>query len=178
TLALVLVVWTFLLPSIPQAGEKRPPVFIAYLVVFIIHWAVLSTVSAFRLWRAGAAQPTVARRRMQLLAAASVGLVLAILLAGIPSGKYSVVAIVTGALGFASAAAFLFGLAPPPLVRVLWRGPEQARMQQAIASLLTFAQSQEEVASRVLEPATAIVGARAMAIRNAEGKVVAAWNVP
>jgi signal transduction histidine kinase len=30
----------------------------------------------------------------------------------------------------------------------------------------------------VLEPAAAIVGARAIAIRNAEGRVVAAWNVP
>ena len=50
--------------------------------------------------------------------------------------------------------------------------------QEAIASLLTFAESQEEVASRVLEPAADIVGARAIAIRNAEGKVVAAWNVP
>ena len=39
-------------------------------------------------------------------------------------------------------------------------------------------QSQEEVAARVLEPAAAIVGARALAIRNAEGRIVAAWNVP
>jgi signal transduction histidine kinase len=59
-----------------------------------------------------------------------------------------------------------------------WRLPEQARLQEAIASLLSFAESQEEVAQRVLEPAAAIVGARAMAIRNAEGRTVAAWNVP
>jgi hypothetical protein len=51
-------------------------------------------------------------------------------------------------------------------------------VQQAIVSLLTFAESQEEVASRVLEPAAGIVGARAIAIRNNEGVVVAAWNVP
>ena len=30
----------------------------------------------------------------------------------------------------------------------------------------------------MLEPAAAIVGARALAIRNAEGRIVAAWNVP
>jgi signal transduction histidine kinase len=47
-----------------------------------------------------------------------------------------------------------------------------------MAGLLSFAESQEEVASRVLEPAAAIVGARALAIRNAEGRIVAAWNVP
>jgi signal transduction histidine kinase len=51
-------------------------------------------------------------------------------------------------------------------------------VQAAIRSLLAFAESQEEVASRVLEPAAAIVGARAIAIRNADGTVVGAWNVP
>jgi signal transduction histidine kinase len=47
-----------------------------------------------------------------------------------------------------------------------------------MSGLLSFAESQEEVAARVLEPAAAIVGARALAIRNAEGRIVAAWNVP
>jgi signal transduction histidine kinase len=77
-----------------------------------------------------------------------------------------------------SVAAFFLGFAPPRILRMGWRLPEQARLQEAIASLLTFAQTQEEVAQRVLEPAAAIVGASAMAIRNAEGRVVAAWNVP
>ena len=43
---------------------------------------------------------------------------------------------------------------------------------------LVVLDSAEEVASRVLEPAAGIVGARAIAIRNAERRVVAAWNVP
>ncbi len=140
--------------------------------------AALSIISAGRLWQAGRAQPTVARRRMQLLAIASTGLVLALLLAVFTSDQYSTVALGSGLLGFLSAAAFLLGFAPPRLVRMWWRTPEQARVQEAIASLLSFATSQEEVAARVLEPAAAIVGARAVAIRNADGTVVAAWNVP
>lgn len=177
-LTVVLVVWTFALPSLPQPGEKRPWWFFAYIAVFMVHWAVLSSVSAVRLWRAGSAQPTVARRRMQLLATASVGLVLALLLAVFSTNRYSSLALATGILGLLSAAAFLLGFAPPAIIRMSWRTPEQARTQQAIASLLSFAASQEEVAARVLEPAAAIVGARAIAIRNAEGRVVAAWNVP
>jgi signal transduction histidine kinase len=51
-------------------------------------------------------------------------------------------------------------------------------MQQAITSLLAFAQTQEEVAARVLEPAAAIVGARAIAIANPDGELIASWNVP
>jgi signal transduction histidine kinase len=177
TLTALLTVWTFALPKIPQPGEPRSGVFIAYIVVFMIHWAVLSIVSARRLWRAGSSQPTVSRRRMHLLALALAGLIVALLLA-VPAGRNSGLAVASGALGSLSALAFLLGFAPPPLVRLWWRTPETARLQVAIASLLAFAESQEEVASRVLEPAADIVGARAIAIRNAEGKVVAAWNVP
>jgi signal transduction histidine kinase len=177
SLTALLTAWTFALPKIPQPGEPRSGVFVAYIVVFMIHWAVLSTVSARRLWRAGASQPTVSRRRMHLLALALGGLIVALLLA-VPAGQNSGLAVASGALGSLSAVAFLLGFAPPPLVRLWWRTPETARLQAAIASLLAFAESQEEVASRVLEPAADIVGARAIAIRNAEGKVVAAWNVP
>jgi signal transduction histidine kinase len=178
SLTAILVVWAFALPRIPQPGEPRPGFLIAFTVVFMIHWSVLSIVSARRLWLAGAAQPTVARRRMHLLAIASAGLVIALLLLIFTSDKNSALSVASGALGFLSAAAFLLGFAPPAIVRLWWRAPETARLQEAIASLFAFAQSQKEVASRVLGPAAAIVGARAIAIRNARGDVVAAWNVP
>ena len=174
----ILILWTFALPRLPQPGEPRPRFLIPYLIVFMIHWSALSIVSAVRLWRAGMAQPTVARRRMQLLSTASSGLVVALLLALITTDRYSGLSLASGALGFLSAAAFLFGFSPPPIVRLWWRVPEQTRVQEAVTGLLAFAESQEEVAARVLEPAAAIVGARAIAIRNTEGHVVAAWNVP
>ena len=178
SLTAILVIWTFLLPRVPESGESWPASFTAYVVVFMIHWTVLSTVSAARLWRAGAAQPTVARRRMQLLALATAGLVLALLLALFSSNDDSAFALATQVLALLAAAAFLVGFAPPQIFRIWWRIPEQVRTQQAIASLLSFAESQEEVAARVLEPAAQIVGARAIAIRNEEGQVVGAWNVP
>jgi signal transduction histidine kinase len=177
-LTTTLVVWTFALPSVPQSGEHRPQVFQAFIVVFLVHWTILSIVSALSLWRAGRAQPSVARRRMQFLALASATLTLALLLAIATTDEYSGLSLASGIVGFASVAAFFLGFAPPRLLRTTWRTPEQARLQEAIASLLTFAESQEEVASRVLEPAAAIVGARALAIRNADGRIVAAWNVP
>ena len=173
-----LVIWTFALPKIPQQGEARTGVFEAFLAVFFIHWAVLSIVSAMTLWRAGREQPTVARRRMRFLALATSFLTLALLLAVITTKQYSGLSLGSGILATASVVAFLLGFSPPQILRIWWRAPEQARVQQAVASLLTFAESQEEVASRVLEPAAGIVGARAIAIRNNEGAVVAAWNVP
>ena len=177
-LTAVLVVWTFALPRLPQAGEGYYPFFTAFVAVFMVHWSALSIVSAVRLWRAGSEQPTVARRRMHLLSTASFMLTLALVFAVFTSNKSSGVALGSGVLATVSVVSFLFGFAPPYALRLLWRAPENARLQEAIASLLTFAESQEEVASRVLEPAAAIVGARASAIRNAEGKIVGAWNLP
>jgi signal transduction histidine kinase len=177
-LTAILVVWTFALPSIPQPGESRGPGFQAFIAVFFVHWTMLSVVAALSLWRAGRAQPTVARRRMQVLAIATATITAALLLAVLTVEQYSAVSLGSEFLATASVFAFLLGFAPPASLRLLWRMPEQGRVQQAIASLLTYAESQEEVASRVLEPAAAIVGARAIAIRNADGRVVAAWNVP
>jgi signal transduction histidine kinase len=177
-LSAVLVVWTFALPSIPQPGESRSAAFQAFIVVFFVHWIVLSVVAATSLWRAGRSQPSVARRRMRFLAGATALLTVALLVSLFTSSKDSAVSVASGALATVSVAAFFLGFAPPALLRVWWRIPEQARLQEAIAGLLGFAESQEEVAQRVLEPAAAIVGANAIAIRNAEGTVVAAWNVP
>jgi signal transduction histidine kinase len=177
-LSAILVVWTFSLPSIPQTGETRNGAFQAFVAVFFIHWAVLSIVSASSLWRAGGAQPTVARRRMQFLALATAFLTIALLFAVFTTNQYSGLSLGSGILAAVSVVAFLLGFAPPQILRVIWRGPEQERVQQAVASLLTFAESQQEVASRVLEPAADIVGARAIAIRNKEGGLIAAWNVP
>jgi signal transduction histidine kinase len=176
-LTVILVVWTFALPSIPQPGEARGAAFEAFVVAFVIHWTILSVVSALSLWRAGRAQPTVARRRMQFLALGTAAITLAVVLA-LPTNQGDGLKLGSSVLATLSVLWFVLGFAPPPLLRMLWRAPEQRRLQDAIAGLLTFAESQEEVASRVLEPAAGIVGARAIAIRNADGRIVAAWNVP
>jgi signal transduction histidine kinase len=175
-LATVLLVWTWAIPRYPQPGEPRHGVFEAYLVVFLVHWTVLSVAAGYSLWRAGRAQPNVARRRMQFLALASISLAVALLLALPTSAAESWWALGTQLLGLFAAFAFLVGFSPPQIVRILWRAPETQRFQNVMMSLLTFAESQEEVAERVLEPAARLVGARAAAVRNAEGKLVGTWN--
>ena len=170
--------WSFALPAVPQPNEAWSTPFLAYIVAFMVHWTILSVVSAVRLWRAGAAQPMVARRRMQLLAIASAALVVTLIVALFTRRANDVVSLVSQILAFLGAIAFLLGLSPPSMLRFWWRGGETQRMQATVARLLTFAESQEEVAERVLEPAAAIVGAHAIAIRNADGRVVGAWNVP
>ena len=98
---------------------------------------------------APALPPSVARRRLQLLAAAS---------ARSPSrsswqaqaGESGVRALTLAVtlLATLSALGFLVGLAPPPLLRLAWRRPEHQRLQAAIAGLMG-ATTEEEVAAQV-----------------------------
>ena len=174
----ILVVWTFALPSIPQSGAPRSAAFATFVAVFAVHWCVLSIVSATTLWRAGRKQPTVARRRMRLLATATAVLAIALFLAAVTTRQYGWLSLGSQVLATFAVLAFVLGFAPPQTLRMVWRRPEQARVQEAIAGLLTFAQSEHEVASRVLEPSAEIVGARAIAICNADGEIVGRWNLP
>jgi hypothetical protein len=175
-MTVILVIWTFALPHIPERGEPRSTAFGVYLVLFLVHWAVLSVASAWRLWRAGRRQPTVSRRRMQLLAIAAAALTLAIILVASTSDPDSPLAAASGLLGTVSALAFMIGLAPPAVLRTVWRRPEGLRVQKAIESLMRLATSQEEVAARVLEPMAAIVGARGIELRNEQGQVVGTYG--
>jgi signal transduction histidine kinase len=171
-----LVGWTVALPAVPRSGDHRGTEWLAYVLAFVGHWILLSAVAATSLWRAGADQPSVARRRIRLMAGAVGVLALALVLAA--SGTGSALSLGAQSAATVSVATFLVGFAPPKIFRMLWRSAEQERVQQAITRLLTFAESQEEIAGRVLEPAAAIVGARAIAIRNADGRVVAAHHLP
>lgn len=173
----VLLVWTFLLSDFPAEGEPQTVAFRAYLVAFLFHWTALSIIAAVRLLRAGRGQPSVAQRRMRLLAAASVLITGAILLAGSTPAQDSVLSLVIGLLATASGLTFLLGLAPPPVLKLIWRRPETARVQTAIAGLMG-AKSPAEVTASVLPPMLDIVGARAIELRDETGKVVGSFTAP
>jgi signal transduction histidine kinase len=172
-MTLTVLVWTFLVPDIPAQGEPRTTGFVVYLIAFLVHWSVLSGVVARRLWRAAHGAPTVARRRLYLLAFASAVITFALLLAGAGPSEGSALQAAATVLAGLSALAFLLGLAPPPLLRLAWRRPEQAQLQEAIATLMA-APSEEHVAEQVAEPMAAIVGARAVAMVDPDGRVIGA----
>jgi signal transduction histidine kinase len=168
-----LSVWTFALPTIPSAGEHRSAFFTAYVIVFLIHWSLLSIIVTVRLWRAGRDQPSVAASRMRMLSFAAAALTLAIIGTAFNSNQDSVGALIVQVLALVSAIAFLLGLRPPQIVRAYWRLPEQQRMQEAIMGLMTLATTRAEVAQRVLAPSVALVGASGAAVLDAAGTVIA-----
>jgi signal transduction histidine kinase len=174
-LTAAMAVWTIALPHFPASGEHRSADFTAYLVAFVIHWSVFTIVSAVRLWRAGRGQPSVAQRRMRLLSVAVVVITVALYTAVPGRGQGSVVNLVGSLLSTLSALLFVLALDPPPGLRVLWRRPEQARMQQAIVGLLS-AEDEAEVAAGVLPAMARLVGAGSATLVDAGGATIGSYG--
>jgi len=172
---LAVVTWTILLPEIPAAGEPRPGWFTAYVIAFVVHWTLLATVVATRFWLARRGQPTVARRRMQLLSIGATAVTLALIVAAAGPDEDTWGNIASAALATLSAIAFLLGLAPPASLRLLWRRAETERIQGAIMRLMG-ATTEEEVAEEVLEPMARMVGAHGVALRDADGRLIGAYG--
>jgi signal transduction histidine kinase len=168
-----LVIWTYALPDVPQEGEPRPGWFVAYLVAFLVHWTILATLVSIRFFRVGRRQPAVTRRRIQMLSFAAAAITAALLIAVAAPEADSPGALVVALLAFLSAVAFVLGLAPPRILRMVWRRPETDRLQDAITRLMS-ATSEEEVAREVLPPMARMVGARAVALRARDGQVIGA----
>ncbi|HUQ23501.1 MAG TPA: ATP-binding protein [Gaiellaceae bacterium] len=173
SLSVVLVAGTMLLPSVPSEGESWRWWFVLYVIGFLIHWSLLLSIVAIRLWRAGREEASVARRRMQMLAFASTALTAALVFSLAASDEDSLGALGVALLGTFSGFAFLLGFAPPVGLRLLWRRPEQARMQQAIGSLMA-ATSEQDVAARVLPPMASMVGARGIRLESSDGTPIGA----
>jgi signal transduction histidine kinase len=170
-ITLIVLTWTFTLPDIPREGEDWPTTFAIYVVAFTIHWTLLTIVVTYRLWTAGRGEASVPRKRMRLLALASVMITLSLLISVAGASDGSVASLVATLLASMSALTFLVGLAPPSILRTAWRRPETARLQAAIAELMG-ATSREEVVGHVLPPMAEIVGAEAVELRDREGELL------
>lgn len=177
SLTVGLSVWTFALPHhLPASGEKWPSWFVAYVVVFFIHWTGLSIVVTTRLWRSGRGLPAIAENRMRMLGFASAALTVALLAAVLAANKTSPGAFLAQLLAFVAIVAFVLGIDPPQIVRVYWRVPEQLRLQEAMRDLVTLATTRAEIAGRIAAPAAALVGARGLAVYAEDGELLAAYG--
>ncbi len=170
-LTLATIAWTIAIPDLPAEGEERPAWFTAYLIGFLVHWTVLTAIVAGRLFRARRGQPTVVRRRMQLIGLAVAAITAALVISAFNEGDNEALALAAGILVTVSALGFLVGLAPPAALRLVWRRPETVETQGAISRLMT-ATSEADVAREVLPPMARMVGARAVALRDEGGRVI------
>jgi signal transduction histidine kinase len=174
-MTVVLLVWSFALPDVPDEEDAWSAGFVAYLCAFLFHWSVLSTVAAIRLWRAGERQPRLAQRRMRFLAGAAALLTAALLLGGLGSDSGSWLSLAIGLLASLSGIGFILGVAPPLFLRERWRQAEVERARDAIADLMR-AKTPDDVTSSVLPPMLGLVGARAVELRDASGQIVGSYR--
>lgn len=171
-----LTVWTFALPHIPASGEHRSAFFQAYVIVFLVHWTLLSVAVTVRLWAAGRRQPAVARNRMELLSVAAATLTLAIIGVAFAGGGHAPGNLLVQLLALFAACAFILGIEPPSVLRAQWRQFEYARLQEAVRNLMTLATTRREIAERVVGPAAAVVGARGAELFDSAGESLHAFG--
>ena len=168
----VLMLATAALPGFPAEGDPGRWWFRSFTLWFAVHWTVLSTLAVRRLWRAGSGQPSVVRHRMRMLAAASVALNAAVIVAaGSGSAESSSLRLVTQLLGLASAGLFLVAFSPPRSLRTVWRREELERLRLAEADLM-LADTAAGVAAIVLCQAATLLGGRSAVLTDADGAVL------
>ena len=175
--ALALLAWTVVLPDFPESGEPRSAQFEVFIIAFLVYWTVLAVIVAATLWRAGHGQPSVARHRMRLLSVAALLITVAVLLqGGNPEGS-ATLELASTVLAIVSALAFLLGLAPPAVVRVVWRREEGERWRETIPDLVKLS-TPEQIIADVLPAMARLVGARAAYFLDRDGHVLGSHGAP
>jgi signal transduction histidine kinase len=172
-----LAVWSLALPDIPEEGEPRTAAFTAFVIALLVQWTLLSLFVAVRLWWAGKAQPTVVRYRMRLLALGAIALAVVLILAGLaPSNPSPEFELISALLTLGSSLLFFVGFAPPKALRKTWREPEEALLRRSVDELLVAAEP-EDVTRIVLPQMADIVGARGVALLDADNQVLGVHGV-
>lgn len=174
-----IVVASLVAPHFPAPEEARPAWVTGYLVLLIVQWSVLLVTVAARLWRGGRGQPTVCRRRMRVLALASTGLMIAIIVSGLAptDSRANWLSVVVQSLVLVSAVAFMIGLAPPRPLRAVWRQPEEDAAREVIGQLMS-ATERKDVLDQLLPYGAAMVGARSATLVDGSGNVLGAYELP
>ena len=174
-LTVAVIAFTFALQYVPEPGEPPPADFVAYRLTFSAQWAFLFSYVVIRLFLAGRDQPRIAKYRMRLLALATAGLELQVVVAALGISGTSVqfadelVTVIMGVL-------FLGALVLPGFVRSFLGRHEDAAFRRGMTELVT-AGGRKQVAEGLLPHVCALVGAvpgrSARARRHAAGPVPA-----
>jgi signal transduction histidine kinase/CheY-like chemotaxis protein len=172
TAAILLV--SLAIPAFPEDGEAQPGWYLGYVVAILLFWTVLSVATMVGLWQGGSGQPTLTRRRTRLMSVATGAMNVLILLAPLNVSEGAGELVVTALLTL-SLVLFAVGFAPPRLVRLAWRQPEQEGLRRATERLVE-ATTPREVTDTLLPHVAGLVGGTGAAVRDVDGAVVASFG--
>ena len=172
-LTIAVIAFTFTLQYVPEPGAPPPPDFVAYRLTFCAQWAFLFSYVVIRLFLAGTDQPRIAKYRMRLLALATAGLELQVVVAALGISGTSVqfadelVTVIMGVL-------FLGALVLPGFVRSFLGRHEDAAFRRGMTELVT-AGGPKQVAEGLLPHVCALVGASRAALLEPDGTPLAQY---
>lgn len=164
---------TVALPSLPGPGEPRPWWFQLYVLAFLLAWALVHGLVAFRLWRAGRGLPTLPRRRARLLGTGALLLGVVLLPSASAGGtSLGILDAVAALLPSAAAVVLYLGYEPPEWLRTQWRRPELAALRDATMGLMALS-AVGEIAEALLPHAARLLGGSGATLIDADGTVMA-----
>jgi len=148
------------------------------LLVVVALWSAMVIEPIIQFWRASKRRPTVQRARLRSLAAAYAGIIV-ILVVALSVGSDSSDSVT---LGLQIAALALIpilaaAIAPPRLLRRLWRAPEEEALR-ASRDLVMYAPDRHTLAARAMDWATRLVGGDAGFIATPKGDVLSEAGMP
>ncbi len=178
-----IIAFTFTLQHLPVGGSASPPHFVAYRAAFLVQFGFLLAFVVYRFIRAGAGEPPIAATRLRLLAIATVGLEVQVVVAALGLTGTTVtlatetVTLAIELLNVAMGVLFLVALVFPSFLRVVLSRREDQAFRRALSELVA-AGAATDVAERLLPPVCALVGASRVALLTRDGAVVARYPSP
>jgi signal transduction histidine kinase len=173
--AAVILVGTVALVPAFAPPDVDPAWFPALLYVILVYWTLLSAWVAVPLWRAGRARPTVARRRMRVLAVGSGLMNLAVFVSIVGPAESAVATIVARSIAIVAAGGFYLAFSPPGLLRREWRRDEERTLRGAPLDVLR-ADGHVEAVEAVLPRVAQLFGTGQAAFCDVDRRTIATFG--
>lgn len=168
------IVFSELLRYLPFPGMAAPPDYLAYRIAVALQWGFLFTFVVVRLWKAGHGQTTTAANRMRLLAAATAGLDVQIVVGALGLSSHSAVALGGEYLSVAMGFLFLLAFVLPASLRSWWSRVEDTEFRETVADLITDGSSQD-IARSLMRHVCGLTGGSSAVLLDAQGNLVACY---
>jgi len=156
-----------------------PVVATVFGVALVIPWAVFVGEPIVRFWLASNRLPAVQKARMRFLSF-GFGLLIVVLFVAILGGaavRSPTAVAVTQLVALAVVPAIYLSLAPPGILRRIWRMSEEDELRAAMQDLLIFSPNRKVLAERAAFWAVRLMGATAGYVSDAEGNILATTGI-